>query len=225
MVGWLILGAVLLLVFLLLMMPVGIHAVFRGGLRLSLRLGPFRITLYPRPAKEKKRRRSEGKPQKESKHINRTEDRAEAAERKPEKKHRLPNRQQIIFSLDLLLTVLQRLIRRLRRGIWIDQLDLQVVFGGEDPADVASLYGKAQAAASALFALGDSVMRIGEAHVSLRTDYDAPNTVAEGEVGIQLRFGSALLLLGTVLRGLVQWAVGYRRLGKPQHTTKQAKAA
>ena len=80
MVGWLILGAVLLLVFLLLMMPVGIHAVFRGGLRLSLRLGPFRITLYPRPAKEKKRRRSEGKPQKESKHINRTEDRAEAAE-------------------------------------------------------------------------------------------------------------------------------------------------
>ena len=211
--GWPILAAALLLVVLLLLMPVGVRLSMSGGLRLSLRVGPVRARLFPRQRKKRPKRG-----EKET---------VKAAEASPQKRkaRRRPNRQQILFSLDLLLTLLRRLLRRVRRGLWVEPLDLRVVFGGEDPADVAALYGRAQAAVSALFAVGDSVMNIREARISLQTDYNAPGTTVEGEVGVQLRVGSALLLAGTLLRGLIQWAAGYRRLGVRENQTAQAGGA
>ena len=107
-------------------------------------------------------------------------------------------------------------MERLGRWIQIPVLRLRVVFAGEDPADVAVLYGKAQAAAAAALPLLERCVRIGETDVRLTADYAAEETAASGELRVRIRLGALLVLGVSALGSVVSWLRGYRALEKQE---------
>ena len=135
-----------------------------------------------------------------------------------------PNRRQIRYSVDTLVPALWRALVRFGRRIRVPLLRLHVVFGGEDPADVAVLYGKFQAVAAALLPLLEGVVRFGETDVQLATDYRAERTVLTGEINIQIRLWALAALGCSLLKSVVTWLRGYRAL-KAESEQTERKAA
>ena len=197
--------AVLLLIGLV---PIGACAAYDGALTVRLRIGPLRVGLYPpRPKKEKSppRERKKKKPAEET------------AEKKPFPR---PNREQIQYTLRVLPPLLKRAVGRTRRRILIAPLRLFMVFGGEDPADVAELYGRAQAVLSAAYPVLKRLVRIQDDAVNLYTDYDSESIFFRGEVGVRIRIGDVVIIGVSAAAGLLKWLIGYRRrAGKPERQT------
>ena len=151
---WVLLGLVALLL-MLAWMPVGAAVTYDSAFRVRVQVGFLRFTVYP-AAKEGKKEKKGKKKQSEAK-----------MEKKP---FSSPNRRQIRYTVDTLVPALWRALVRFGRRIRVPLLRLHVVFGGEDPADVAALYGKSQAAVATLLPLLEGVVRFGETDVQLATD-------------------------------------------------------
>ena len=205
---WILLGLIALLLMLALM-PVGAAVAYDGAFRVRVQVGFLRFTVYPAPEKGKKEKKGKKK-QSEAK-----------MEKKP---FSSPNRRQIRYSVDTLVPALWRALVRFGRRIRVPLLRLHVVFGGEDPADVAVLYGKSQAVAAALLPLLEGVVRFGETDVQLATDYRAERTVLTGEINIQIRLWALAALGCSLLKSVVTWLRGYRAL-KAESEQTERKAA
>lgn len=148
MTGWIIAGAVVLLIWLIGRIPLGagVSRTREEGNRIWLQLGPASITLYPRPKK------TPTKPAKEKKSK-------PAKEKKPKKegKPRKPfTREQIVTLVRRFLSLALEAAGSFRRKLCIDVLELDLIVGSPDPADAAMDYGKASAA---LGACGDRSTR------------------------------------------------------------------
>ncbi len=191
---------VLVLLLLIALTPVGVYAVYDGALTVRLLIGPFRLTLYPPKAKE------EGKPP--SKKRKNGEEPKKVKEKKPFPR---PNREQIRYSLQVLPPLLKKVVGRTRRRILLAPLRVLVVFGGEDPADVAELYGKAQAVLGTVYPVLRRLVRIREDAVNLYTDYDSATIFFRGEIGVRIRVGDMAIIGISASAGLVKWLIGYRR--------------
>lgn len=191
---------VLVLLLLIALTPVGVHAAYDGALTVRLLIGPFRLTLYPPKATE------EGKPP--PKKREKKEKPKKAKEKKPFPR---PNRQQIRYSLQVLPPLLKKAVGRTRRRILLAPLRALVVFGGEDPADVAELYGKAQAVLSTVYPALKRLVRVREDAVNLYTDYDSETIFFRGEIGVRIRIGDVAIIGISAAAGLVKWLIGYRR--------------
>ena len=198
--------ALLILVLLVLLLPMGAEVSYRGSLRVRLRIGLLRLSVYP-PADGKtaggSRKKSERRPTQEKKTS-----------------RRLPNRRQIAYTLDTLLPALFQSLSRLGRRLSVPVLRLHIAFGGEDPADTALLYGKAQAASAALVPALERLVRVRETDLRFSADYDAPQTVAAGEIAIEARLGALLALGGAMLKHLAAWLRGYRALAAEEEKTR-----
>ena len=205
---WVLLGLVALLL-VLAWMPVGAAVTYDDAFRVRVQVGFLRFTVYPAPKEGKKEKKGKKK-QSEAK-----------MEKKP---FSSPNRRQIRYSVDTLVPALWRALVRFGRRIRVPLLRLHVVFGGEDPADVAALYGKSQAAAAALLPLLEGVVRFGETDVQLATDYRAERTVLTGEIDIQIRLWALAALGCSLLKSVVTWLRGYRAL-KAESEQTERKAA
>ena len=205
---WVLLGLVALLL-MLAWMPVGAAVTYDSAFRVRVQVGFLRFTVYP-AAKEGKKEKKGKKKQSEAK-----------MEKKP---FSSPNRWQIRYSVDTLVPALWRALVRFGRRIRVPLLRLHVVFGGEDPADVAVLYGKSQAVAAALLPLLEGVVRFGETDVQLATDYRAERTVLTGEINIQIRLWALAALGCSLLKSVVTWLRGYRAL-KAESEQTERKAA
>lgn len=191
---------VLVLLLLIALTPVGVYAAYDGALTVRLLIGPFRLTLYPPKAKE------EGKPP--SKKRKNGEEPKKVKEKKPFPR---PNREQIRYSLQVLPPLLKKVVGRTRRRILLAPLRVLVVFGGEDPADVAELYGKAQAVLSTVYPVLRRLVRIREDAVNLYTDYDSATIFFRGEIGVRIRVGDMAIIGISASAGLVKWLIGYQR--------------
>ena len=205
---WVLLGLVALLL-MLAWMPVGAAVTYDSAFRVRVQVGFLRFTVYPAPKEGKKEKKGKKK-QSEAK-----------MEKKP---FSSPNRRQIRYSVDTLVPALWRALVRFGRRIRVPLLRLHVVFGGEDPADVAVLYGKSQAVAAALLPLLEGVVRFGETDVQLATDYRAERTVLTGEIDIQIRLWALAALGCSLLKSVVTWLRGYRAL-KAESEQTERKAA
>ena len=191
---------VLVLLLLIALTPVGVYAAYDGALTVRLLIGPFRLTLYPPKAKE------EGKPP--SKKRKNGEEPKKVKEKKPFPR---PNREQIRYSLQVLPPLLKKVVGRTRRRILLAPLRVLVVFGGEDPADVAELYGKAQAVLGTVYPVLRRLVRIREDAVNLYTDYDSATIFFRGEIGVRIRVGDVAIIGISASAGLVKWLIGDRR--------------
>ena len=205
---WVLLGLVALLL-MLAWMPVGAAVTYDSAFRVRVQVGFLRFTVYPAPKEGKKEKKGKKK----------------QSEAKMEKKaDSSPTRPQIRYTVDTLVPALWRALVRFGRRIRVPLLRLHVVFGGEDPADVAVLYGKSQAVAAALLPLLEGVVRFGETDVQLATDYRAERTVLTGEINIQIRLWALAALGCSLLKSVVTWLRGYRAL-KAESEQTERKAA
>ena len=122
-----VIGIILLIFILIGFLRVGALMQFGDELRVQLSVGPFRFTLLP--AKEKKPK-------------------SEGEEVKQKKKPSLPKptKEELRDLITTALSALKETAKRTCKRLRIDPLEILVVFGGTDPADIAQTYGYASAA-------------------------------------------------------------------------------
>ena len=134
---WLyILLGVLLLIFLILMIPVGVRVIFDGELRIIAKVGFIGIKVYPpKPKKEKKpKKKKEKKKKKDEK----------AAEEKPKEKTNLIKEKGIVWVIDTvkqLADLAMGVMKSFFKHLVIKNMQISIVYSGEDADDTAVHYG------------------------------------------------------------------------------------
>ena len=180
---WLV---VVILLICLLVLPFGVRVAYNeNGLRLSLKIGPICVLIYPRKAAPKTKKKS-------SKADN-------------DKVKKPTNSAQRYFKDGIsdfwpILQLLYDLLKDFRRKLHISVLDLKLVIAGNDPCDVAVNYGRAWAAVSNLMPLLDQVLAIQYKNVSVECDFLSSKTKLLGDMELTMSVGRILHLFG--FRGL-----------------------
>ena len=198
-----VIGIILLIFILIGFLRVGVLMQFGDELRVQLSVGPFRFTLLP--AKEKKET-----PKKKAKEK---KPKSEGEEAKQKKKPSLPKptkeelRDLITTALSALKETAKRTCKRLR-------IEILIVFGGTDPADIAQTYGYASAAMWGVMPHLEDLFHIPDPSLHLRMDYGAEKTRAEGSVGCSLRIRDGLRILIALLWPLLKWYLRYKKAHK-----------
>lgn len=211
-----VIGVILLIVFLIGLIRVGAVVRFGEELGLTLLIGPFRITLLP--AKEKKAQKDSEEKKKKAAEKGKTEQKDKKKDRSLPKLARDEWTDLIQTALAALKEVARRTCKRLR----IDPLEILVVFGGEDPADIAQSYGYASAAMWGVMPHLEDLFNIPDPSLHLRMDYDAKKSRAEGTVGLSLRIWDGLVIAFALLGPMLKW---YRRFRKAHKNDRSAKTA
>jgi len=192
-----VLLAILLALWLISLVRVGGRVRYgEAGLFVSALAGPFKIQLFPmKPKKEKKT-------QKEKKQ-----------EKTPKKKKAPPTGQPGTLSrLMKLMPVAAQFCGSLKRKIRIDDLDLELIWGGNDPAAVALGYGQANAALGMLWPLFDHNFKVKRHSFQIGLDYNKAQPMAELTAAITLTVGQIMALgLRYGVKALIVWI----KSGKP----------
>ncbi len=143
MVGWIILGVLVLIIVLINMIPVGVDLGYENGkLHLSAKVAWILLRLFPR-------RRREDKPPKEKKpkKAKKQKKPKEEAEEKPKRKLKLS------FTPEEILELLRAVLKgagRFRKDLKVDRFVLHFVAAGQDPYNVAMTYAYVNAGLSSL---------------------------------------------------------------------------
>ncbi len=195
-----ILGILAVLILLLLLLRVGVHVRFGDELYVTAMAGPVRLQLVPKPEKKPEKPKEE-KPLREKKE--------KPAAEKQKKLELTPG--DIRSALPALWESLKRGLRKTRQRLRIDPMRLSVCFGGDDPAQVAELYGWANTAMWTVMPEMERLTRMPDPHVHLETDFNAPDTRVSGEVGLSFRIGD-LLAIGFAFAGpALRWFMAFRK--------------
>lgn len=219
-----IVTVVVLLMVLLCLTRVGVRAAFGGGeFRLDARVGPLRIHILPAKAKKPKAGGArKGKGPKEPK-----------GPKKPKKPKEAGAKPSIAWedvrdALETLLPPLGRALNRTRRGVRVQPLRLSLTLGGqEDPAASAQLYGELQALVWGGMPRLEALVDIREPSIHMDVDFTAPETAAEGEIGITFRIGTLLAVGFGLAVPALKWFLRWRkrcktRPPKPEKRKKKA---
>ena len=120
------------------------------------------------------------------------------------------------FVADL-IPVLQDVSRMFFRRLQIDDLDLDMTWGGTDPADTAIRYGRCWAALESSLSLLENCTTIRNRHVSVRWNYQLEKPVIYGRVAFSLTVAQ-LIAIGVVagVRGGKAFLVHRKKLFKPK---------
>lgn len=198
--GWLIVLGVILAIAVL---PVGASVRYdESGPLVRLILGPVKLLLYPRPKKEKKPEQKEEKPKKEKKSQPETAKEetipAGPPEGAPSKKLEKPKKGGSLLDflplVDVAMDMLSSLVGRLR----VNYLQLHLILAGDDPADLAINYGRAQAAGGTLLAQLNRFLVIKKQDVQIQCDFTSDATTVLARVDLTITIGR-----------VIGWAVGY----------------
>lgn len=193
---WLIILAILVL----LILPLGADlSYFDGVFAFKLKLGPLRLTLFPRaPRPEKPKKPKKPKPPKPE---------GEAAE-KPK-----PSFPKLTLDDILeLLGILFRLLGRFRRYLSIDDFTLHLVCGGEDPYDAVLLYGRLNAALGALSPWFHRAFRVRAEDLRLGTDVTpGAATAFEGRLVFSWQLWELLHTVNCAALSALRWYLRKRR--------------
>ena len=176
--GWIIALGVLTLIAIL---PVGISVLYdEEGFRTFLMIGVARICLYPPPKKEKKQ------PQKNTEKSSTKTKKASSKQKKKGGKF-----QDFLPLLDKVLEFLNAFRKKLR----VKHLDMKMVLAGDDPADLATNYGKAWVALGNLMPLLERVFVIRKRNLEVECDFMGDCTTITARFDISITVGRTLLLV------------------------------
>lgn len=185
MIGWIIAGVLVLLLCLIASLRLGVGGSHtqEEGIKVWLRLGPARITLYPRPKKQAKPAKAKkDKPPKETK----------------PKKERTPKKpftgEQIVALVRQLIPLALEAAGSFRRKLRIDVLDARLVVGEPDPADAAMHYGQASAALGALWGPLNEAFQIKDGRARVDVDFQQEHWALWGRVQMTLTVGQLVWL-------------------------------
>lgn len=151
-----------------------------AGLFVTALAGPFKIQILPVKPKKKKLRK---KPKKEK---------PPAAEKHKEKpKEGQPG---TLSRLMKLLPVVGQACGALKRKIRIDDLELELIWGGTDPAAIALGYGQANAALGMLWPIFDHNFKVKHYNFQIGLDYDRRTPAVELRAALTLTVGQIFVL-------------------------------
>ena len=160
--GWVIFFTVVLL---LAILPLGVFVSYdEDGVLVKIVAGPVKITLFPRPKKEKK---SEKKSKKKS-----SASPAEQLPKPPQPPKQVPDFLPLVqVALDFLGSF--------RRKLRINRLDLKLTMAGDDPCDLAVNYGRAWAAVGNLMPQLERLFAIKKRNIEVACDFTASQTLVK----------------------------------------------
>ena len=198
--GWLIALGILVL---LAVLPLGISIRYdEEGAVVRLIVGPVKITLYPRPKKDKK-------PKKEKKTQTEEKDAVEQATasetKQPAKKAKEdtsrkeePKKQSGGSLTDFLplVRILLDMLGAFRRRLRLNLLELKLIMAADDPCDLAVNYGRAWAAVGNLLPQLEKVFVIKKRNIEVECDFQATQTRVIARLDLTITLGR---ILATVL--------------------------
>lgn len=186
--GWLVTLGVLTL---LAILPLGVSIVYdSGGAVVRLILGPVKLTLIPRPPKEKKPPKKE-KPKKTEPSIpDGSRDPAPKKPKEPEEKKRKSGGKLTDF-LPLVRTVLD-FLSDFRRKLRVNNLELKLVMAADDPCDLAVSYGRAWAAVGNLMPRLERWLVIKKRNIEVECDFEATETLVTARLDLTITLGRVL---------------------------------
>ncbi|MFG6353597.1 MAG: DUF2953 domain-containing protein [Oscillospiraceae bacterium] len=168
--------------------------------------GPLKIQLLPAKAKEKKP--NKGKKKKELP--------AAAEKHKKEPKEGQPG---TLSRLMKLLPVVGQACGALKRKIRIDDLELELIWGGSDPAAIALGYGQANAALGMIWPILDNNFKVKCHSFQIGMDYNRTQPGVEAEAAVTLTVGQIVTLgVHYGVKALVTWI----KSGNPTRKKQEA---
>lgn len=198
---------ILLALWLLSLIRIGGRVRFgQEGLFVTALVGPLRIRLLPAKEKPKKKPKKEKKPKKPKK--------------KPKEEKPRPEGQPGTLSrLMQLLPVAAQAAGRLKRKIRIDDLELDLIWGGEDAAAAALGYGRANAALGMIWPLLDNNFKVKRHAFQVEMDYGRTAPGVELTAAVTITIGQIMALgVHYGVKVLVVWI----RSGRPAVKRQEA---
>lgn len=195
-----IIGIVFLILLLIGLLRIGAVISFGEGIVVKLRIGPLRLTLFPKKNKKpKKQKAPKEKP----------------AEDNKEKKQRKLPKLTIEDLFDLISAVsdsLGGMLRSICKRLRIDPLELTAVFGGTDPAEIAQTYGVANAFVWTFMPRAEEIFFLPNPVIHLGMDYEAEMTRCEGTIGFSVRICDIIAIAAALVLPLVKWFLRFKKL-------------
>ena len=155
----------------------------QAGLFVTVLAGPFRIQALPVKAKKKERPKKEKKPKKEKPAV--------AEKHKKEPKEGQPG---TLSRLMKLLPVVGQACGALKRKIRVDDLELELIWGGSDPAAIALGFGQANAALGMIWPIFDHNFKVKRHNFRIGLDYDRREPAVEVQAAVTLTVGQIFAL-------------------------------
>lgn len=178
-----IIGAIILLIVLINLIPVGADISYADGeTRVSAKICGKLIQLYPKPPDDGKKMKKGKKPKEEEK----PPEQAEEKEAKP--KRSLPKD----FSKEELLELLKiglRTAGSFRRKLQIDHFRLWFVSSDPDPYWTIMIYNYVNDALCVLGALAENAFRVKDSDIRTATDFDVGEPFIEVRLALSIRIG------------------------------------
>lgn len=178
-----ILGAVLLMVFLLSRLWLGVQV--RGAdedWQVRARVGPLRFQLYP-PKEPKQTKEPEANTRKDF------------GTKKAKTKFPKVTAELLRSAFREVWPPLREALSRLRRAVRVDPLEVSVTIGAaDDPPEGAELYGLAQGAVWSGMPVLEELLDIPDPHIHIGIDFDAPQPRLQLSLGVQVRLGALVAI-------------------------------
>ena len=181
--GWLVTLGILIL---LAILPLGVSVRYdEKGALVRLIAGPIRITLFPRPKKDKKPPKTKKESPKQP--------------AKPAQKPTSEKPKESGGSLKDFLPLLQIALDMLgafRRKLRLNRLELKLIMAADDPCDLAVNYGRAWAAVGNLMPQLERIFVIQKRNVEVECDFETTQTRIVARLDLTITLGR---LLATVV--------------------------
>ena len=179
-----------------------------AGLFASVLAGPFKLQVFPMKAKKRDKPKQAGKAKKEKPPI--------AEKHKKEPKEGQPG---TLSRLMKLLPVVGQACGALRRKIRIDDLDLDLIWGGSNPAAIAIGYGQANAAMGMIWPILDHNFKVKRRNLRISMDYSRTQPGVEAAAALTMTVGQIVTLgVHYGVKTLVTWI----KSGKPARKKQEA---
>ena len=207
--GWLIALGILLL---LAVLPIGVRVRYDSeGLLVKVIAGPVKITLLPRPKKEKKEKKKK-EPKKKPEAAEEKDPPKPPQPPKPEKEKK-PGEEKGGSLLDFLPLVRTALdfLGDFRRKLRLDNLYLRLIMAGGDPCDLAVNYGRAWAAVGNLLPQLEKFFVIKKRDIEVECDFEAAETRVIARLDLTITVGR---LLSAAVKFAVRALIDYLKIMK-----------
>ena len=200
MTGWIVLLILVLLLVLLSQLPLGVRLHYDAeGFLVKVRAGVLTFRVYPLKKKKPKKQKP-----------------ALAEKHKKEPKEGQPG---TLSRLMKLLPVVGQACGALRRKIRIDDLDLDLIWGGSNPAAIAIGYGQANAAMGMIWPILDHNFKVKRRNLRISMDYSRTQPGVEAAAALTMTVGQIVTLgVHYGVKALVTWI----KSGKPARKKQEA---
>lgn len=179
-------------------LPLGIWVRYDSdGALVRLVCGPVKITVFPRPKKEKKEKTGTEKKQ-DKKAVKKSKEESLPKPPQPPKEEKTKEEAKkggsLMDFLPLVKTALD-FLGDFRRKLRLDELYLRLILASSDPCDLAVNYGKTWAAVGGLMPVLERCFVIKKRDVEVECDFSASDTLVIARVQITMTLGRLVGLI------------------------------